>query len=217
MSNVRELPTPPRRRRRRRPSVAALVAAASATAVAAFLGAGVGGRARADDLILQGPHPELKHNAVSVQLLMGHGFGDSFSGSGVGVGYGLMLRGPLWLDLQMNVRAASCSVFTGRCGTKGSDAEILAGVAWRFRTDIPVVPYVRGLAGLLYLFPEGADSAVGIGARGGAGMRYYIWDWFGLGIELGLSVGHGFYGDAHEGSRTHAVGDVALGVEAQFR
>jgi hypothetical protein len=141
MSNVREPPTRSR-------LVARLVVAAAAAGLAASLGGGGAVRRAhaAEELMLQGPHPELKENAVSVLALMGHGFGDSFSGSGVGLGYGLMLRGPLWLDLQTNIRTKGCSLFTGRCGTKGSDVELLAGFAWRFRTDIPVVPYVRGAA-----------------------------------------------------------------------
>jgi hypothetical protein len=203
MSNARELPT-------RRTAIAAAAALAVATL------AGLPGLARAEELVLHGPHPSLRQNAVSVQFLMGHGFGDSFSGTGMGLGYGMMLRGPLWLDLQMNVRAASCSVFTNRCGVRGSDTEIMAGLAWRFRTDVPAVPYVRGAVGLLHLFPKGADSAVGVGARGGVGVRYYIFDWFGLGLEMGLSVGHGYFADGYQPSKTYTVGDVGVGVEAQF-
>jgi hypothetical protein len=62
----------------------------------------------------------------------------------------------------------------------------------------------------------GEDAAVGLAVRGGAGMRYYIWDWFGLSLELGLSLGRGSYADSYPASHNYAVGDVALGVEAQF-
>ena len=53
--------------------------------------------------------------------------------------------------------------------------------------------------------------------RGGAGARYYIFDWLGFGIELGLTLGHGYFDSTYRGSHSYTVGDVAVGVEAQFR
>jgi hypothetical protein len=172
---------------------------------------------RADEIVLAGPHPSLKQNAVNLQFLFGDGVGDSFSGRGVGIGYGYMLQGPLWLDLQMNLRASACGPLGG-CGTNnGSDAELMAGVAWRFRTDIPVVPYVRGAAGLIYLYPDGAQNAMGLAVRAGIGARYYVFDWLGFGIEGALSLGHGYYAADYPGGHTYAVGDMCVGVEFQFR
>lgn len=176
-----------------------------------------GGQARADDLVLAGPHPSLKENAVSLQALFGDGLGDSFSGRGIGLGYGYMLHGPLWLDLQMNLRTSACSPFGG-CGPHtGSDAELMAGVAWRFRTDIPVVPYVRGAAGMVYLYPDNAQSAMGLAARAGVGIRYYVFDWLGFGVETAVSVGRGYFAADYAGGHTYAVGDMAVGVEFQFK
>lgn len=167
--------------------------------------------------MLRGPLPDLKDNAVAVQLLIGSGLGDSFSGRGVGLGYGFMLRGQLWLDLQMNLRVASCGLGRGTCGPHdGSDAEVLAGVAWRFHTNIPLVPFVRGAGGLIYLDPSHAPSAAGIAARGGVGAKYYVYDWLGFGVEAALTLGHGFFADGYTGDRTYAVVDVGLGVEWQF-
>jgi hypothetical protein len=187
------------------------------TLVALFLQLEGAAPARADDLILTGPHPFLKQNALSVQFLLGAGLGDSFSGRGVGLGYGYMLNGPLWLDLQMNVRAASCSPYS-TCGvTSGNDVELLAGASWRMRTDIPLVPYLRGAAGLIYLYPRSGQDAMGLAVRGGLGAKYYVYDWLGFGIESALSLGHGYFAQDYAASHSYAVFDVALGMEWQFR
>ena len=136
----------------------------------------------------------------------------------MGVGYGYMLRGPLWLDLQMNVRASGCAPFQTNCGAHvGDDAELMAGLAWRFRTDIPVVPYVRGAAGLVYLYPHGAQSAFGLAVRGAAGFKYYVYDWLGFGIEGALTLGHGYFAREYPAGRGYSVFDMAFGVEVQFR
>ena len=190
----------------------------AALLAAVAIGAAGAGAARADNLVLEGPHPFLKENEVTVQYLLGTGIGQSWSGSGVGLSYGYMLRGPLWLDLQLNFRGATCSFFTGECPPEpGSAAEVLAGGSWRFRTDIPVVPYVRAAVGLLYLFPRTASDAVGLDGRGGVGVRYYIFDWFGFNAEAALSLGHGYFDADYHSSHTYAVGDFALGVEVQFQ
>ncbi len=39
--------------------------------------------------------------------------------------------------------------------------ETLAGGKWKFATQSPLVPYVKAAAGLIYLYPEEARSAVG--------------------------------------------------------
>ena len=182
-----------------------------------LLGSQTGSPARADDLILTGPHPFLKENALSVEFLLGAGLGDSFSGRGVGLGYGYMLTGPLWLDLQMNIRAAACSPYGACRSTGGSDVELLAGASWRMRTDLPLVPYLRGGAGLIYLYPRAGQSATGLAVRGGVGAKYYIYDWLGFGIESALSLGHAYFSQDYAGSHTYAIFDVGLGMEWQFR
>jgi hypothetical protein len=186
-------------------------------AFAACLLGAVGARARAEDMILVGPHPFLKENAASVQFLLGTGLGDSFSGRGVGLGYGYMLNGPLWLDLQMNVRAAACSPYGACRALGGSDVELLAGASWRMRTSVPLVPYLRGGAGLVYLYPRSSQSATGLAVRGGVGAKYYIFDWLGFGMEADLSLGHGAFAQDYAGSHTYSVFDIALGMEWQFR
>jgi hypothetical protein len=173
--------------------------------------------ASANELMLAGPHPMLKGNALSLQIVSGDGFGDSFSGRGFNAGYGYMLQGPLWLDLQMTWRASACSLFRP-CGSfTGATAELMTGVTWRFRTDIPVVPYVRGAAGLVFLYPDHFRNAMGIGIRAGGGLRYYLYDWLGFGVELGFSYGHASFAEGYTGPSTYRVGDLSAGVEYQFR
>jgi len=133
------------------------------------------------------------------------------------LGYGYMLRGPLWLDLQMTWRASACSLFRACATQTGDSAELMAGVTWRFRTDIPLVPYLRGAGGLVFLYPDHFQNAMGLAVRAGGGLRYYVYDWLGFGAELGISLGHAYFADGYPGSRTYVVGDLSAGVEFQFR
>lgn len=188
---------------------------ALAVAVAGGVGVETEATARADEMVLTGPHPALKENSLSLQFVYGSGIGDSFSGRGMGAAYGYRLQGPLWLDLQMNFRANPCAPFA--CGKyTGHAFELMSGVAWRFRTDIPVVPILRGGAGLVYLYPDGAKSAMGLAVRGGIALRYYLFDWLGFGMEAAMSLGHGFFGRDYRGGHGYAVGDVTAGAEFQF-
>jgi hypothetical protein len=174
--------------------------------------------ALAKDLILEGPHPFLKDNALSVNYLMGTGLGNSFSGQGLGLGYAYMLDGPLWLDLQFNFRSSSCSPWRGSCGAyTGNDAEVMAGIAWRIQMSVPLVPFARVHAGPVFLYPDGATSAVGLAARAGVGARYYIFDWLGFGAEAAMSLGHGFFAATYAASHTYAIVDMILGTEIQFQ
>jgi hypothetical protein len=173
--------------------------------------------AHAHDLFLEGPHPFLRENTLSVNYLLGTGLGRSFSGQGLGVDYGYMASLPLWIDLQLNFRGSTCPPWRTACGSyTGNDVEALAGLAWRFRLEVPVVPFVRANAGPVFLYPDGASSAVGLAGRVGGGARYFVFDWLGFGGEVALSLGHGFFPSQYPGSRTYAVIDMALGVELQF-
>jgi hypothetical protein len=217
MSASPHLPSPFRHRRHAAPAVLARrpVAVAVTLAMAALVARPRA--AHATDLVLEGPHPFLRENALSVNYLLGTGLGRSFSGQGLGVNYGYMASGPLWLDLQLNYRGSTCPPWRNACGPyTGNAFEILAGVAWRFRLDIPVVPFVRANAGLVFLYPDGSTSAVGLAARAGAGGKYFVYDWLGFGAEIALSVGHGFFVSQYAGSRVYAVIDMILGVEIQF-
>jgi hypothetical protein len=185
--------------------------------VALAAAAATPGSAAAENLVLSGPPPMLNENALTLHLVSGDGLGGSFSGRGFALGYGYMLQGPLWLDLQMTWRASACSLLRSCSERAGDSAELLAGLAWRFRTDIPLVPYVRGAMGLVFLYPDHFKNAMGVMVRAGGGLRYFVYDWLGFGAELGLSIGHANFAEDYPGDDVYRVVDLGAGVEFQFR
>ncbi len=172
--------------------------------------------ARADENLLHGPHPFLKENELSAHLLLAEGLGDSWSGTKVAIDYGYHLSGPTWLNLEINVQKGTCSLTTGSCIRSGSVFETLAGGKWKYATESPFVPYFKAAGGLIYLFPEEARSAVGLALRGGGGVNYFFFDWFGLGVEANLSLGRGFFDSSYTAGHGYAIVDIGGGVEFQF-
>ena len=166
--------------------------------------------------VLRGPHPFLKDNELSAHLLLAEGLGDSWSGTKLGLDYGYHLSGPVWLNLQLNIQKGACSLTPGQCIRSGSVAETLAGGKWKFSTQTPLVPYAKAATGLIYLFPEEARSAVGIAIRGGGGLEYFVFDWLGFGVEVNLSLGHGFFDSSYMAGHGYAIIDIGGGVEFQF-
>ena len=179
---------------------------------------GSGSPARADNIVLHGPPPFLYQNEVSVHLLLTGGIGDSWSGNKLGLDYGYRLGGPpsTWLNLELNLQSGTCPRFSDDCARTGSAFELLAGAKWKFTTPTPFVPYAKAAGGLIYLFPDQGRSAVGLAARAGGGLTYFIFDWLGFGIEAGVSLGHAFFDSTYTGSHTYAILDFGGGVEAQF-
>jgi len=172
--------------------------------------------ARAQDNLLRGPHPFLRDNELSAHFLLAAGAGDSWSGTKIAFDYGFRLRGPIWLDLQLNALKGTCSLTPGNCARSGSAWETLAGAKWKFATESPFVPYAKAAAGLIYLFPEQARSAVGLALRGGGGIEYFFFDWFAVGIEGDLSLGHGFFDSSYVYGHGYTVFDFGGGIEFQF-
>jgi hypothetical protein len=182
-----------------------------ALGLAAALAAGT---ARADDNMLRGPHPFLKDNELSAHAQVVFGVGHTPGGTKVAADYGYRLRGPAWLNLQLNFQNAPCETPSGapNCSqASGSVFETLAGVKLKWATRIPVVPYVKGGVGLAYAFPDRASNGFGFAARFGGGASYFFFDWLGLGAELGYSVGHLSTVDSK-----YAEVDHGGGVEFQF-
>jgi hypothetical protein len=150
---------------------AAAAALAAAILVTLLLAAAP---ARADSNLLHGPFPFLKDNEVSAHYLLAAGAGDSWSGDKVGLDYGYRLGGPIWLNLELNLQTGHCR-FAGSCANSGDVYETLVGGKWMFRTALPIVPYAKAAAGLLYLFPDEATSAVRPGgARGRRGQLFLL-------------------------------------------
>jgi hypothetical protein len=94
--------------------------------------------------------------------------------------------------------------------------DILGGAAWKFQTNLPLVPYAKVALGPIFLFPDNTRSAWGLLVRGGFGAHYFLYDWFGVGAEFTGAWGVGFFdADSH---RTGSLGsvDINLGVALQF-
>lgn len=176
------------------------------------------GAARADEL-LQGPHPFLRDNELSIHGGFGFGPGDAASGTRAAVDYGLNLGGGLWFDLQLAYLSGSCDglSFATRCGPDTGDvAEVLGGFKWKFQMDVPVVPYAKLVVGPLFVLPDRARSAIGLLARGAIGGKYFFYDWLGVGAELGLAFGGAAFRDEDMLSGSVGWVDFALGAELQF-
>ena len=180
--------------------------------------------ARADENLLHGPHPFLRDNQLSVHVLIAEGLSDTLSGAKLGFDYGYKatdsVTAPVWLDLQINYAHAGCNSSTASlsvCGNNTGDIiETLAGARWTFATPIPLVPYLKGAAGLLFAFPNGASDSVGLAVRAAGGANYFFFDWLGLGAEVGFSVGRIDYDRTFVGSHNYAVLDFGGGLEFQF-
>ncbi len=182
-------------------------------AVGLALFGGKGTRARADQL-LRGPHPFLKENELSLHGGYTAGVGDAFSGARATVDYGYRLAGSWWLDMQIAYQSGGCHTGPG-CGG-GNSADVMAGAKWKLRMDIPVVPYAKAAAGLLYAFPDRQPSAAGIAMRAGFGAKYFLYDWLGVGAELTMLLGHAGFAEGAGLSRTVQMFDCTMGVEVQF-
>jgi hypothetical protein len=123
----------------------------------------------------------------------------------------------LWLDIQMGVVSGSCRTNQTVCSNgSGNGVDILGGAAWKFQTNLPIVPYAKAAMGPIFLFPDNTRSAGGILVRGGVGAHYFLYDWFGVGAEFTGAWGVAFF--AADSHRTGSLGsvDINLGVALQF-
>jgi hypothetical protein len=178
--------------------------------------------ARADENLLQGPHPFLKDNELSLHVLIAEGQSDSLSGAKLAVDYGYKLgagAAPTWLNLEINVEHGGCAPTPNNapCGSNTGDVvETMAGAKWKLATPIPLVPFFKVAGGLVFAFANGASDAPGLAIRGGGGVNYFFFDWLGLGIEVGVSLGRIDYDATFQGSHTYSVFDAGGGLEFQF-
>ena len=180
-------------------------------------------RAEENQNLLHGPHPFLKDNELSVHALIGEGQGDALSGAKLELGYGYKLTGgaaPFWLNLLLSFEHSGCNPESGGtdacAGVTGDIVETMAGMKWKFATPVPLVPYLQGNAGLVFAFPNGATDALGLAIRAAGGANYFFFDWLGLGIQVGVSLGRIDYDATFHGSHTYSVVDFGGGVEFQF-
>jgi hypothetical protein len=174
-------------------------------------------QARAEPL-LEGPFPFARDNELSVRAGYSAGFGDTFAGPKLLVDYGYKLDRGIWLDLGVGFLSGMCRprMDNPACVRKGDSAEVLAGIKWKLRMNVPVVPYAKLQGGLAYQFPDSARSAWGPLVRGGVGATYFLYEWIGLGAELTMSVGRASYEEGSTLSKSLNGLDATLGAELQF-
>ena len=115
----------------------------------------------AEDNMLRGPHPFLKDNELSLHVQLVAGIANTPGGTKIATDYGYRLRGPAWLNLQLNYQHAACHTQSGAptCDeASGSVFETLAGLKLKFATPIPLVPYAKADGGLAFAFPNGGHN-----------------------------------------------------------
>ena len=175
------------------------------------------GAARAEPL-LEGPFPFARDNELSIHGGFAAGFGDTFGGPKAIVDYGYKLNRGFWLDLGVGFLSGMCRprVDTPECVRTGNSAEVLMGVKWKLRTNVPLVPYAKLQGGLGYQFPDSARSAWGPLLRGGLGATYFFYEWLGVGAEVTASAGRADYEEGSTLSRSLGGLDLTLGAELQF-
>ncbi len=174
-------------------------------------------QANQDDGLLRGPHPFLKANALAVSGGFAAATGGTAGGLKLKGAFEYELLGSLWLNLQMSFVDGSDRPLDARpCRSCGRAADAMAGLSYRLRMDIPVIVSGTLAAGFVFVFPDSSASAMGLGLRPSVAARYYLFDWLGLGLELGGLVGFASH-DASSGlSRGLASLEALVGVEVQF-
>jgi hypothetical protein len=169
--------------------------------------------AAAEEPFLRGPHPFRKDNALSVGA--GYGLASGFHGVAAALDYGYQIAGSLWLDLRFDMvdaqtgadrPAAEVATFT----------DVLGGIRYKLQTDIPLVPYAGAVLGPVFLFHEGAAGAFGLALRVSAGAKYFLFEWLGLGVELGGVLGGAVVDEAAGLSSSVRLFDLGIGAEIQF-
>jgi hypothetical protein len=172
---------------------------------------------RAEEELLRGPHPFIQNDELDLHAGYAFAFGDDVSGLRMQADFSHRLGQVVWLDIQMGVVSGSCHTGDTTCSRgSGNAVDILAGAAWKFQTRLPLVIHVRADGGPVFLFPDSTRSAAGFLLRGAAGAHYYLYDWFGLGGEIGGTYGLGFFRTSPSHTGNLGSLDATLGVALQF-
>ena len=170
--------------------------------------------------LLRGPHPFLKDNELA--LAAGYALANDFDGVRAALTYGYELAGSLWLDLRIELvdadagRPPAPSPDCVQCAEVNTFAGVLGGLKYKLRTQIPLVPYGSVGAGPVFLFNQGAGGAVGIALRAAVGARYFLYDWLGLGAEVGGLLGAAAVDETAGLDSAVQMLDFGVSAEVQF-
>jgi len=201
--------------------------------------------ARAASIQTSGPEVFPGKNEISVHLGGQVGIGSYFvdgrfvggppGGFKLDFDYSYRVSNPglysVWLNLGANFVIGGGCGFTGPvyvCGgaNNGDGIEPFFGVKLKFRTPVPLVPYVKvggNFIGIVNRYCS--DNGFAIAARIGGGVKYFLTKNVGLGLDSGFNLGPGFYGGVNSGPdcvgyRSHielyASWDLAAGAEFVF-
>lgn len=194
------------------------------------------------DIQKSGPEVWPGKNDVSVHLGFQTGLSSYGTGGGPPGGFKLFLdysfrfqdggAYTLWLNFGVNlVVGGGCGATAGTnlfvCGTfsSGDAVEPFAGVQLKFKTPIPLVPYVKGNLIVDTIFQRHCgEYGVAVGARIGGGVKYFLTKMIGVGIDTGFSLGPAYYTgvsatcDVHNffPSHTEFFATFDFGVGAEF-
>ena len=167
--------------------------------------------------LLQGPYPFLLDNDLALDG--GYAWANGWSGVRISASYGYSLAGSLWLGLQIDSVGAGDHTAPPDCTTCGEVRtffDVLAGFRYKLRTPIPLVPYATALMGPVFLLHRQARGAMGIAVRGGVGARYYLYEWFGVGLEIGALLGAAAVDEAAGLDSQLRMLDINIGAQVSF-
>jgi len=149
------------------------------------------------------------------------------AGGKLNLEYGYLIGGNRWFNMQLNFisgdrwNGPECewsNEWKG-CGYHnqyGSGIELVGGHKWKLDpwSNFIVPHFKTGLAVLWLSYPDDIN-AIAVGARVGLGIKFFLVDFFGIGVESNLTVGFG-YGDQDTGGDLYLGWDNTLSCELIF-
>ncbi len=177
-----------------------------------------------------GPETFPSKHEITANLGYQTGYGGTIanpSGFKLTADYAYQFHPIVWFDLQVNnvfgfggagggciATAATNCYYSGGWGL-----ELAGGVKLKFRTSIPLVVEVPLLIGATVLYNrECGDGGAAIAVHPGAGLKYFVTNRIGLGIQVSTAVGPGFHSTSkcHGGSYTDFYGYFDFMAGAEF-
>jgi hypothetical protein len=148
--------------------------------------------------------------------------------------YSRQMTNYVWLNFKVNptfgagsARAVCYDRFGNPydCGSSGVDADghaidLLAGIKLKFPTKYSLVPYAQADVGVVPIFsrPRNDDGAALV-FRTGGGLRWFVTPHVGIGGELNVTLGGGFYSASCDGcnnGHNEFYRAIDFGIGAEF-